>query len=367
MLEAVLREIRHRQPSAVVSIPEGMCRRNVPWCNRNNIVPLYRTDGCRRFVRAWIAIIRSRLYKSPQPMIPSEVDLLLDASGFRYSDQFGERTDKMNRDELSYYRSFRCKSRKIVLLPQAFGPFTDASQRKRLLGEFVYFDRVYVRDAASWRYVVELISPSGKLKRGKDFTCLLECESKFHDIKNRYAVVIVNKKMVDATDCSVSTNYLDFMLAIIEHIIGLQMSVVLLNHGGIKDAAMNDYLAGKFRRVVSVINDASAKECKRIIGGADMLVSSRFHGAVSGLVQGVPTLCTSWSHKYEELFGDFGLTKNCLRVTEIEASLAKIDDVLSNPCAYSASKEAIRQYHDDAIEMWNEIFSMVAKEKGVGV
>ena len=56
-----------------------------------------------------------------------------------------------------------------------------------------------------------------------------------------------------------------------------------------------------------ITEDHSPATLRRIIGECDLFVASRFHAMVSSLAKGIPTLVTSWSHKYREVLEQFGL------------------------------------------------------------
>jgi len=56
-----------------------------------------------------------------------------------------------------------------------------------------------------------------------------------------------------------------------------------------------------------VTEDYSPSTLRTIIGESDFFVASRLHAMVSSLAKGVPTLVTSWSHKYREVLDMFGL------------------------------------------------------------
>ena len=56
-----------------------------------------------------------------------------------------------------------------------------------------------------------------------------------------------------------------------------------------------------------VTEDYSPSTLRTIIGGCDFFVASRLHAMVSSLTKGVPTLVTSWSHKYREVLDMFEL------------------------------------------------------------
>jgi polysaccharide pyruvyl transferase WcaK-like protein len=46
---------------------------------------------------------------------------------------------------------------------------------------------------------------------------------------------------------------------------------------------------------------------RAIIGGASVLVTSRFHAMISALATETPVVVAGWSHKYVEVMDDFGL------------------------------------------------------------
>jgi colanic acid/amylovoran biosynthesis protein len=56
-----------------------------------------------------------------------------------------------------------------------------------------------------------------------------------------------------------------------------------------------------------VIDDYSPSTLSLIIGECDFIIASRFHAMVSALAMEVPTIVTSWSHKYAEVLEMFEL------------------------------------------------------------
>lgn len=64
-------------------------------------------------------------------------------------------------------------------------------------------------------------------------------------------------------------------------------------------------------------NELSAREYKSIIGASYMAVGSRYHFLIAALSSGVPCAALGWSHKYNDLFDEFGLEEYVLRTHEI--------------------------------------------------
>lgn len=56
-----------------------------------------------------------------------------------------------------------------------------------------------------------------------------------------------------------------------------------------------------------VDHELTAREFKSIIGNAYIAIGSRYHFLIASLSSGIPSMALGWSHKYRELFAEFGL------------------------------------------------------------
>lgn len=69
-------------------------------------------------------------------------------------------------------------------------------------------------------------------------------------------------------------------------------------------------IISKLDRIVqySVIDEElSAREIKGIIGQAYAAMGSRYHFLIAALSSGIPSMALGWSHKYKEVFQEFGI------------------------------------------------------------
>ena len=80
---------------------------------------------------------------------------------------------------------------------------------------------------------------------------------------------------------------------------------------------------------IEVVTGLNALEVKGLISSAYLLITSRFHGVASALNSCVPCLATSWSHKYKELFADYGLDNCILPLDNLDKALEMVKDCLS--------------------------------------
>ena len=77
-----------------------------------------------------------------------------------------------------------------------------------------------------------------------------------------------------------------------------------------------------------MVTGLNALQVKGMISSAFLVVSSRFHGVASSLNSCVPCLATSWSHKYQELFRDYGLDNCVLLLDNITQAVEKVNEYL---------------------------------------
>jgi len=93
-----------------------------------------------------------------------------------------------------------------------------------------------------------------------------------------------------------------------------------------------------------------------------MVISSRFHGLVSALSQGVPSLGTGWSHKYECLFKDYNYEKGILYENEWKDINKKIEQILDknnyNQDVTIINNKSI-QLKKESENMWKKVFEII--------
>ncbi len=358
MLMSVIEQVRLHIPDAVIVVPKNVFNQDISFCMEHGISPLNTTDGpIHRFI---YHLIYNKLLSSQKYITPKQIDLILDAGGFQFSDQWmctKEMVEQRNR----YYKSFSKKGRKIVFLPQAFGPFEMKESRSMINIVHKYADVIYAREQISYNYLRKEFPQSSKIMIAPDFTCLLKPNKsiKVHLPYKQYIIVIVNCRMLTHTSQLISTRYGEFMCKIIQFLLDKGENVILLNHEGMDDEQLLYQINSQLSRSLPILTNLNAIDVKGIIKQAKLLISSRFHGVVSGLTQNVPTLCTSWSHKYQELLKDHNCSSNILDITNLNEAEKIILDTLENPMKYCSNN--ITLIEKKAESMWQEIFKYVQR------
>lgn len=363
MLVAILEEINERYPTAQVLINPDSSFSFLD-------IPKYNLKVRRRMGLNIGRIVNGVLYKLKvnktvkwavlnENYSPQHVDMILDASGFKYSDQW-DRSNIWLEAKEKYYSSLKAKGIKLVFLTQAFGPFDTENGKKSIRIILDYCSLIFARERISYNYLLKEENNSAKIFQSCDFTFKVKGivpESLQH--LQGAVVIIPNYKMVTHGNNDVG-NYLQFLLDCILYFRSMGDSVFLLNHEGNGDLKLCQQVNNSLEEKCEIVTGLAAKEMKGVIGNSKLVISSRFHGVASALSQGVPCLATSWNHKYEMLFENFNQFNNLVNANDFwELNKNKIDSILlnyvENIFILKESKPILLNQID---EMWDKIFAL---------
>lgn len=262
-----------------------------------------------------------RFYVNPS------LDLILDGSGFRWGDQWTYNDSYFKKWD-KYYRGLKKNGTKIILLPQAFGPFELPHGKTSVSLLNSYADMVFAREETSYNYLLDAGMDPKKTFICTDFSGSVSPKITKDIITDKGVCIIPNSQMIKHGGVS-REQYLQVLKNLIGKVRELGYQPFLLNHEGEGDLEICRQVNAKLEQPVEVVSDLDARQTKGVIAQSYAVISSRFHGVASALNQGVPCLATSWSHKYAELFRDFGLDNGILDVTGSGESLSqKLEDFL---------------------------------------
>ena len=263
------------------------------WFDRLGPVGLRAGDLVPRRVREPLGLVAER-----------EVSAILDASGFAYSDQ--QRREPFEA-RVAAYRRWRRQGKRIVLLPQAFGPFQTAATRRLGADLLSHVDLAFARDGDSFTALASLGTDT-PVERAPDFTGLVHVEPTTAQ-RQRYGervCVVPNFRMIDRVPAGAADAYREVLLAAFRELdrLGTEPFALIVNTK--KDASLIASLSTSLGREIERVEPDDPLDVKRILGVCDLVVGSRFHGLVSSLAQGVPAVALGWSHKYPALMADYG-------------------------------------------------------------
>ncbi len=210
----------------------------------------------------------------------TQVDGILDASGFAYGDIHGaEPTEALARAVIQFKKQ---RDRPFILLPQAFGPFTTARIRQAIRQVADEADRIYARDTQSFELLNEACGSRENIRLAPDFTALVEAEPLKKDSESN-ALVIPNSRMLDKTDPVTAQSYQPFLVNLIGRLQKQGFRVKILLHDRDEDQAIAVQINTMLQTPLAIISAEDPRRLKALIGQAHLVVGSRFHGLVGAL------------------------------------------------------------------------------------
>lgn len=294
---------------------------------------------------------------------PREVDIVLDASGFAFSDQWGVEHAKRLGDKLN--NGYR-KKQALILLPQALGPFNNSAVKKYSKLVFDRASLVFARDTQSHMHVSKVISDLSNLQQSPDFTVNIKpMEKKSIELPEKFVAIVPNARMLDKMDNA--EDYLAFLRHAVDIIKAQNITPVFVVHDGYQDREVVSQLGEKYQNV-PIIQDQDPRVLKWILGKSEFVIGSRFHALVSALSQGVLCIGVGWSHKYPELFNDFsnseGLIANMKDIAALENLVSKYSDQDYKKIKSQEVVSAANKIKNQVDDMWDIVINQINMKIG---
>lgn len=304
-----------------------------------------------------------RLSKGRLPyLMASEIDAVLDVSGFRYGDAWEHIGIGDRAGYLEYWNSHGVP---VVLLPQAFGPFERTAEIGRRAMNASRL--VIARDPDSLDFVRQVLGPQPRpeIEQFSDFTVGLAPRVPVGLEKYRGAVPIVpNWNILERGGDGVGGfDYIRSLAATVADLRARGVAVYGLSHEGAKDVAILEQVA-VLTGGLDIVSGLDGRQLKGLLGTSRAVVAGRFHALVSALSQGVPSVIHGWSHKYRWLAEDFDAADLIAAPADgPEATAAALDRALDDPDLRPRIGAAAQRLKDSTGHMWD----LVAATLGVPV
>lgn len=371
MFYAILQEIENRYPNSIVYVGYRSVSQGLSYL-RTTLKLKYKPIEVltRPFIKTKIIGLLSRLGILPlwlqDVYAVKKADYFIDGSGLAFCDSMQTSKIGQKRWETLLKRT-KQQGTKIVFLPQAFGPANNEGTKNILKCISDSSDIIYSRDNISTKVLKDSnMVDMSKVLQYPDFTTLVNGEfpKKYENLKNKVCI-IPNAQMVNQGVLT-SEAYIQYLCDLITHIKDSGEDVYILNHEGTADYKIALLCQQKLNKDICLVNGLNALEVKGFIATAKLVITSRFHGAVSALNSCVPCLATSWSHKYSELFLQYNQDNCVLPVEDISGSLKLIDKYLDtnyNETIRLALKPIVENIKAQNKEMWKQIWELSEKKE----
>lgn len=201
--------------------------------------------------------IPKKLLKMYGFVLDSEIDVILDASGFAYSDQWGIKQTKLTS---KYIKKWKNDNKKIIFMPQAFGPFKNKNNIKNMKIIIENSDLIYARDQSSFKMIKALNKTTKNIHLASDFTILFEGIKPNYFNKDIHQVCIVpNVRMIDKLDNPL--NYISIFVKAINYFQKNGLKPFFLIHGGNEDLELAKKINSQLNIKIDTLNEENPFFC----------------------------------------------------------------------------------------------------------
>lgn len=350
---------------------DGFCMEVMPSstaaeCAEYGVLPIF--PSVRPFAQARPASLFFRLSRVAGRVLPAssryarrqDADALIDISGFAFGDAWGARRAANFAHRARWYRR---RGKPVIMLPQMFGPFEDAGVGSAFGEVLANCDRVYARDRISLE-AARACGRSDHLTQAPDITIFLPENPEVPDAGEPYGCIVPNVRVLDhgkQKDLWAPV-YLDRLEAVARAMADRDLAVRIVVHDASgEDRPIGEQLAARVPGA-TLFEHPDPKVLKGFLGGAEVVVGSRFHSLVAALSMGVPSLAMGWGHKYEMLLEDFGLPEMTYGPTEPESALLDRFERLAgggHDAAADVIVERREQMRAVNAVMWDEVAELL--------
>lgn len=299
----------------------------------------------------------------------NDLDALVDISGFAFTDQWGPRH---TRDFAALSGHYRSRKKPVIMLPQAFGPFTHPEIKDSFRHILQNARLVFARDETSLAYAQECSPPPGVLQRAPDITLFYHPPASGAGPRPATPTVYIipNIRMLDQGREEWGGAYKTILVEAAGDLLDRGIHVTLLIHDSTgQDMGLAREIQAELGAAkIGILQENDPLRLKQLIAGCLMVLGSRYHGLVSAFSQGVPAVALGWSHKYETLFEDFGCGRYVLRAGaprgEMLDAMRELANDRTNAGVRQTIGERLKQMSARNREMWDLVVSALSGQSG---
>ncbi|MEP4889850.1 MAG: polysaccharide pyruvyl transferase family protein [Aliiglaciecola sp.] len=335
MLVTCIKQLEQRIPN-VTFVVDG-CVGNDQQLDSLNLKKLLFKRGWMGSKRFTIGLFIQRIIAAVASAFPflfkdvftlNKIDGVIDVAGFAYTDQWGYKPSEDFAKLAGYYRQ---KGKKVVMLPQAFGTFTQPQIINAIEKIINNANLIYARDSSSFKHLLEITNNTDVVKKAPDITLFVKANSSESQIVSNKVAIIPNMRMLDQGSEFWKENYVQYLNMTIDTCIdkGLDPIFVIHDQAG-EDIKVAQKALLERADEIQVLQIDDPWELKSMLSTMQFVVGSRFHGLVAALSNDVPVISIGWSHKYAELLSDFGLSEFLISEQHGEKELSSLINILAD-------------------------------------
>ncbi|MGV2826787.1 polysaccharide pyruvyl transferase family protein [Myxosarcina sp. GI1(2024)] len=296
----------------------------------------------------------------------SNIQALVDISGFAYTDQWGIKPTQDFAELTAYYKS---QGKPIILLPQAFGPFNQVKTKSAFSQIVDNATLIFARDEESYLHAVQSSKNPQKVLKAPDITLFyLNTSPSLNFDSSAYVCIVPNARMLDQGKDSWGEKYETYLISAIKTALSLQIKVYIVVHDSSgEDLKIAQSLDKQFSKSdVVLMEEANPIKLKKFIADSLVVIGSRYHSLVAAFSKCVPAIAIGWAHKYEMLFKDFGFDRFLVAPDTSLQSFVDCVEILLDCSQNSFYRNQIHQklqaMHSVNQDMWDKVTTVLSEQ-----
>lgn len=245
----------------------------------------------------------------------------------------------------------------LIIAPQTIGPYKNLFVKniaKKVLKKAKY---IYVRDEESLEFA-KILTKRNDIQVTSDLAMELPYEkktinnNKFNVGINISDLLYTNSNEQNKSKYDIVVDYKELIKCIIDKFCSEKYQIHLITHVFERDDNKGEYaIAKKFHfeypNTILAPKFDNPIDAKNYMSGLDLFFGARMHATMGAFSAGVPIISTSYSRKFEGLYGSLGYDYGInLRETTIEDAMNHIEYCLEN---YSKLEEDRKKAFEEAL------------------
>jgi polysaccharide pyruvyl transferase WcaK-like protein len=325
------------------------------------------------------------------PKIRCQAAAVIDIGGYQFGDPWGANYAKNKARQIkNWIRS----GQPVFFLPQAWGPFSSGPAGKAVASIINTATLSFARDKTSLDEIQKLVGSNHPGVRfahdiawnfkGDDLIVgkQLITDAGFFLNEDKLTVCLTPNTQVYSRIKSATghqNEYIILLSEIASHLCKARNAqVILLGHQFVEDNSerkddrtLCNYIMSSLDKSLPVIHldkTLSAAQIKSVIGNCDLLLSSRYHALIAAMSQGIPSAAIGWSHKYDELMSEVGLSSSVISLSKTKENILRDVDLIVKQTAQAKEtlKSTVPQMKQSGQKALDDVISAI-KDKFAGI
>lgn len=259
-----------------------------------------------------------------------KADMIVDVSGYQLGDKW---IYEANNNLLNFVRIAKRLEIPIIFMPQSFGPFDYKSkmseaQAKDLMDNIQdlmqYPIAIFAREENGLECLREIgiksvkLSPDLVLQTSKvDYTHIFKTMPTLR-VPDLKAVTVGIVPNIQCTRQETALKIIPFYKKLISFLLERDVKIAIVAHS-LEDRPLCKEVKAHFTdndEVQLLDYDMSCLEYDKLVQQFEFVISSRFHGAVHALRNGIPCIVLGWAVKYQELLSTVNQEKYSVLISD---------------------------------------------------